>query len=80
MFRSIRRSSFHMDSSCFNSQRKLETLECVVPVPLGRSNEAIPEDATSNIIFPCERNVLIIVFQRKVFPVPPWSYTNISYC
>ncbi|GJX75146.1 hypothetical protein Tco_0313741 [Tanacetum coccineum] len=49
-------------------------LECAVQ-PDGRIREAIPHDATANIIFPSERRVLMIVFHRKFLPVPPLNHS-----
>ncbi|GJY09560.1 hypothetical protein Tco_0377745 [Tanacetum coccineum] len=40
--------------------------------PADRSREAIPDEATAKTIFPLDRSVLVIVFQRNVLPVPPW--------
>nr|GEU92803.1 reverse transcriptase domain-containing protein [Tanacetum cinerariifolium] len=61
-------SSCLMDSSV--SSRGCLNLECAMR-PFGRSNEAIPDDATANTIFPCERKALITIFYMNVFSVPP---------
>ena len=50
-------------------------LECAVR-PLGKSRDATPEEATASTIFFSERNLAIIVFHRKVLPVPPWPQTK----
>ncbi|KAH7679130.1 hypothetical protein IHE45_06G038800 [Dioscorea alata] len=47
-----------------------------VVLPPGNNNDAIPDDATTRTIFPSERILLIIVFHKNVFSVPPWPYTK----
>nr|GEZ37326.1 hypothetical protein [Tanacetum cinerariifolium] len=53
----------------FRSRGNLN-LECAV-LPARRSNEAIPDEATANIILPFDRNALMRTFHRKVFLVSP---------
>ena len=52
-----------------NSKGNLN-LECAV-LPEGSSSDAIPEEATAKTIFAYDLSVVIIVFHKKVFPVPP---------
>ncbi|GKC58410.1 hypothetical protein Tco_1086008 [Tanacetum coccineum] len=44
------------------------------------SNDAILEDATANTILSSKRMTHAMEFHRKLLPVPPWPYTNISFC
>nr|GEY32759.1 hypothetical protein [Tanacetum cinerariifolium] len=53
--------------------------ECAVLAD-GNNNAAIPDVATVRTIFSSERKVLMTVFHRNVFPVPPCPYTNMSFC
>ncbi|GKC04716.1 hypothetical protein Tco_0996326 [Tanacetum coccineum] len=46
----------------------------------GSNNEGMPEDGTTRTILPSYHRVVITVFQRKVFLVPPWPYTNTNPC
>ena len=54
-----------------SSSQGILNLECAVRPP-GRSKEATPEDATVKTILFCARKCVMIAFQRKVFPVPPY--------
>nr|GEY90626.1 hypothetical protein [Tanacetum cinerariifolium] len=49
-------------------------------LPDGNNNAAIPEAATVRTNFSSDRRAAVIAFHRKVFPVPPWPYTNMSLC
>nr|GFB63572.1 hypothetical protein [Tanacetum cinerariifolium] len=42
-------------------------------LPDGKSNDAIPKDATAKTILSCKRRMHAIDFQRKVLPVPPFE-------
>ena len=48
----------------------IRNLECAVR-PFGNNNDAIPDDATVNIISLFDLILLIIAFHKYVFPVPP---------
>ncbi|GKC27452.1 hypothetical protein Tco_1034746 [Tanacetum coccineum] len=67
----------HIDSS--SKFRGIWKRECAV-LPDGNNNAAIPEAATVSMIFSSDRRALVIAFHRNVFHVPPWPYTNISFC
>ena len=49
----------------------MTNFECAVLLP-GSKREAIPLEATVNIMSPIDRIVDANVFHMKVFPVPPY--------
>jgi hypothetical protein len=65
---------FHVVPSTNSSQGILKR-EWVVRPPV-RGKEATPDDATDRTIFLCPQRYVIIVFHRKVFPVPPYPETK----
>lgn len=53
-------------------------LECAVTPP-GNKSDALPDYPTVRTLFPSDLSFAHTFFQRKVFPVPPWPCTNISF-
>nr|GEV11825.1 hypothetical protein [Tanacetum cinerariifolium] len=64
------RASKHKRSFIGASSRGILNREWAV-LPAGSSKAVMPEDATTKTIFASERKAHVMVFQRKVFPVPP---------
>lgn len=63
----------HIESS--SKSIGIRNLECAVR-PFGSNNDATPDEATVSTIFLWALRYVIIVFHRKVFPVPPWPMTK----